>query len=280
VQVARTIAEFERLRDVSGSRPHGFVPTMGALHAGHTSLIDAARARDALVSVSIFVNPTQFGPNEDFERYPRDEERDFAMCEAAGTDLIFAPTVEEMYPPGESTVVRVGDITDRLEGAHRPGHFDGVTTVVAKLLSIVWPDRAYFGNKDAQQIRTVRRMVRDLRMPMEIVGCPIVREEDGLALSSRNVYLGSEERSQALSLSHGLRLAAGAFADGERDAGRLRAIVRGEVEAQPLARIDYVSLAESDTLVELDGAVQGEALLSLAVSFGGTRLIDNTVLVD
>jgi pantoate--beta-alanine ligase len=198
--VARSVAEFqERRRGLPA--PLGLVPTMGYLHDGHRSLMRRARQECASVAVSIFVNPTQFGPHEDFERYPRDEERDLAICREEGVDLVLLPTVEEMYPPGGTTVVSVGDLSRILEGAARPGHFDGVATVVTKLFAIAWPDRAYFGEKDAQQLLVIRRLARDLRFPVEVVGCPIVREPDGLALSSRNVYLSPEERAQALSSS-------------------------------------------------------------------------------
>ncbi len=251
---------------------------MGALHEGHLSLVERAREECATVVASLFVNPTQFGPNEDFERYPRDESTDIALLEQYGVDLLFAPSVEEMYAPGDATTVHVAEVTDRLEGAQRPGHFDGVATVVAKLLNIVQPDRAYFGEKDAQQLLVIRKMVRETHLPAEIVGCPTVREADGLALSSRNVYLSAEERRQALSLSAGLVRARRAFEGGERDPERLRALVRTTIEAQPLASIDYVSLADAGTLDELDGPVLQAALLSLAVRFGRTRLIDNVTL--
>lgn len=275
--VARTVAEFRAARE-GVAAPLGFVPTMGYLHEGHLALVHAARAECATVAASIFVNPTQFGPNEDFERYPRDEERDLALLEAAGTDLVLLPPVQEMYPPGDATRVRVDGITEGQEGARRPGHFEGVTTVVAKLFGMVQPDRAYFGEKDGQQLRVIRRMTRDLLLPIEIVACPTVREPDGLALSSRNVYLSADERAQALSLSAGLRAASEAFDAGERDAGRLRALVRERIEAQPLAEISYVSLADSETLDELEGAVGRTAMLSVAVAFSGATLIDNVVL--
>lgn len=277
MRIAHTIAE---ARAVRANLPStcGFVPTMGFLHAGHRTLMDHARAECQSLAISIFVNPTQFGPGEDFERYPRDEARDLAMCEAAGADLVFMPTVPEMYPAGAATTVTVGGITSVLEGAHRPGHFDGVATVVSKLFHIVGPDRAYFGQKDAQQLLVIRSVVRDLDMPVAIVACPTVREPDGLALSSRNVYLSPEGRMQALSLSRGLRQAAAAFTGGVRNAPLLRGIVEREVAAQPLARIDYVSLADADVLAELDGEIVAPALLSMAVRFGDTRLIDNAVL--
>ena len=275
--VERTIAEFRAAR-AGVPAPLGLVPTMGYLHEGHIALVDAARAECATVAASIFVNPTQFGPNEDFERYPRAEDRDLELLEAAGTDLVLMPAVEEVYPPGDATRVRVGGITEGQEGARRPGHFEGVATVVAKLFGMVQPDRAYFGEKDGQQLRVIRRMTRDLLLPIEIVACPTVREPDGLALSSRNVYLSAAERTQALSLSAGLRAASDAFNGGERDAGRLRAMVRERIESQPLADISYVSLADSETLDELEGAVERAAMLSLAVRFTGATLIDNVTL--
>ncbi|HZP55949.1 MAG TPA: pantoate--beta-alanine ligase [Dehalococcoidia bacterium] len=276
MQVLRTVAEVRAWRrGLAGSV--GLVPTMGYLHEGHLSLVRAARAADAHVLVSIFVNPTQFAPNEDLARYPRDEARDLALLEREGVDAIFAPGVEEMYPEGFSTYVTVEGLTARLEGASRPTHFRGVTTVVAKLLNIVQPERAYFGQKDAQQLAVVRRMTRDLDLPVEIVGMPIVREADGLAMSSRNVYLSPEERQAALVLSRALRLASELCAAGERDAGVLRARMRALIDGEPLARADYVSIADPETLAELD-RVDRPALASLAARFGTTRLIDNTLL--
>ncbi len=277
MDVVRSIADF-RVARAALPAPVGFVPTMGYLHAGHTSLMDRAREECASLIASIYVNPMQFGPNEDFERYPRDEEGDLAQCREAGVDLVLAPSTEEIYPAGASTTVSVTAFADRLEGAHRPGHFDGVATVVAKLFNIVEPDRAYFGQKDAQQLLVIGRLVRDLVLPVEIVGCPIVRDEDGLALSSRNAYLGPDERAQALSLSRGLRRAEEAWGDGVRDAEALRQLVRAEIEAQPLAQLEYISLADLSTLEERAGTVDGASLLSLASRFGATRLIDNTVL--
>ena len=281
MQIARTIAEYRAHRAallVTQPGLVGVVPTMGYLHEGHRSLMRRARAECAIVATTIFVNPTQFGPNEDFTRYPRDEARDFAICEAEGVDIIFAPSVEEMYPEGAETTVSVGRLSTVLEGAARPGHFDGVATVVTKLFSIAQADRGYFGQKDAQQLMVIRRLVDDLRIPTDVVGCPIIREADGLALSSRNVYLSPEEREQALSLSRGLRAAEAAWQDGVRDADSLRRRVLEEIEAQPLANVDYVSLADQRTLDELRGAVGAPALLSLAVRFGATRLIDNILL--
>jgi len=277
MQVARTVEEFRALRAVLPG-PVGLVPTMGALHEGHRSLMRRARRECASLTVSIFVNPTQFAPNEDFTRYPRPEADDLSACEAEGVDLVLMPAVEEVYPNGATTTVSVGPLSRILEGASRPGHFDGVATVVSKLLNIGQPDRAYFGQKDAQQLLVIRRMVRDLLFPVEIVGCPIVRDESGLALSSRNVYLSEEECAQALSLSRGLRRAEAAWLGGMRNAPALRSLVHDDIAAQPLARIDYVSLADMETLGECEGRVTRDALLSLAVRFGTTRLIDNTTL--
>ncbi len=277
MDIARSIVELRAARR-GAAAPVGLVPTMGALHEGHLSLVDRARAECATVVASLFVNPTQFGPHEDFDRYPRDETRDFELFERRGVDLVFAPALKEMYPPGSATVVRISDLAERLEGAHRPGHFDGVATIVTKLFNVVQPDRAYFGQKDAQQLLVIRKLVRDLDMPVEVVGCPIVREPDGLALSSRNVYLSKEERAQALSLSRGLRRVREAFEAGGRDAGALRRLVEETVAAEPLAAVEYISLADAATLDEIEGTVEGPALLSMAVRFGATRLIDNATL--
>jgi pantoate--beta-alanine ligase len=253
--------------------PVGLVPTMGALHDGHRALIRRCRAECASVVTSIFVNPTQFGRADDFERYPRDEASDLASCEAEGVDLVFAPRLEAMYPPGATTRVEVGALGDVLEGAVRPGHFQGVATVVTILLSLVRPDRAYFGQKDGQQSVIVQRLVRDLGMPAEVVIVPTVREPDGLALSSRNAYLGPAERAAAPVLRRALRAALASHDAGERDAARLRDVMRAELATEPLAVPDYVSVADSRTLVELEH-VDGPALLSLAVRFPSTRLID------
>ena len=277
MELARTIAECHRLRGAA-TGDIGLVPTMGALHKGHLSLVAAARAGCDTVVASIFVNPTQFGPNEDLHRYPRDEGGDLALLAAADVHIVFLPPVSEIYPDGYATTVTVRGVTEVLEGARRPGHFDGVATVVSKLFNIVQPHRAYFGQKDAQQLAVIRRMTRDLDMPVEIVGCPTVREADGLAISSRNVFLDAGGREQAVSLPRGLRRAAAAFAGGMRDAASLRRLIRDEIEAQPLAEIDYVSVADGETLVELDATVEATALCSVAVRFGGTRLIDNVVL--
>jgi pantoate--beta-alanine ligase len=276
MKTLRTIAEARAWRGhVAGVL--GVVPTMGYLHEGHLSLVRASRARDDATAATIFVNPTQFAPTEDLSRYPRDEARDLALLEAEGVAAVFMPSVEEMYPAGYGTYVEVEGLTQRLEGASRPAHFRGVTTVVAKLLNILQPDRAYFGQKDAQQLAVVRRMVGDLDLPVEIVGMPIVREPDGLAMSSRNVYLTPEQRQAALVLSRSLDAVRAAFERGERDAPRLRAMIEGAVRAEPLAELDYASVADAGTLDELD-RIERPALVSLAVRFGGTRLIDNTTL--
>jgi pantoate--beta-alanine ligase len=277
-RILRTVAECRAWRD-GCAESVGLVPTMGYLHEGHLSLVRASTSANERTIVSIFVNPTQFGPNEDLAHYPRDEARDLALLEAERVDAVFAPPVEEIYPDGFSTYVAVEGLTERLEGASRPTHFRGVTTVVAKLLNIAQPDRAYFGQKDAQQLAVIRRMVRDLDLPVEIVGMPIVREPDGLAMSSRNVYLSPEHRTAALSLSRALRRAGQAFADGVRDAGALRDMIRSTIEAEPFAQIDYVSVAHPQTLEECEGEVRS-ALASVAVRFGATRLIDNTILGD
>lgn len=254
----------------------GLVPTMGYLHEGHLSLIRQAREECEHVAVSIFVNPTQFGPQEDLSRYPRDLERDMKLIEPY-TDLLWTPTPEIMYPQGYQTWVEVEEMTRPLEGAMRPGHFRGVTTVVAKLFNGVQPDRAYFGQKDAQQAAVIRRMVRDLNFPVEIVVCPIVREPDGLAMSSRNVYLDPQQRQAATILSRSLREAKQAYDNGERDAGMLRQIMKDVLAAEPLADVQYVSCADHETLEELD-SVERKALLSMAVFIGKTRLIDNFIL--
>lgn len=276
MRVIRTVGELRALRRALPGDV-GFVPTMGYLHEGHLSLVRAARAENAHAIVSVFVNPTQFGPGEDYERYPRDEERDLALLQAEQVDAAFVPPVEEIYPAGDATFVEVAHLTERLEGAHRPGHFRGVTTVVAKLLNIVQPRRAYFGQKDAQQLLVVRRMVRDLHLDVEIVGLPTVREPDGLALSSRNAYLTPKEREAALVLFRALRRAEELFAAGERGGEALRAAMREVIAREPLARVDYVSVADAESLEELE-RIEGPALASLAVRIGGTRLIDNVIL--
>jgi len=255
----------------------GFVPTMGYLHEGHLTLIRRARASCGLVVVSIFVNPTQFGPGEDYESYPRDLERDAALAEEAGADVLFYPCVREMYPDGYATYVTVEGMTQKLCGRSRPTHFRGVTTVVAKLFHIVDPDRAFFGEKDHQQLLVIRRMAADLNMKVEVVGVPTVREPDGLAMSSRNVYLDERERAAAVVLSRSLAAAREAYAAGERSAAALTGLVRGMIEAEPLAELDYVEIYGLPDLADVE-RLDGPALLALAVRFGKTRLIDNTVL--
>jgi pantoate--beta-alanine ligase len=255
----------------------GLVPTMGYLHAGHMSLVQAARRECDVVVMSIFVNPKQFGPQEDFATYPRDMEGDLRQAREAGVDAVFTPSVEEMYPPGFLTEVIVHELTAPLCGASRPGHFNGVTTVVAKLLNIVGPDRAYFGQKDYQQVTIIRRMVTDLCMPLEVITCPTVREPDGLAMSSRNAYLNPAERQAALVLSRALRLAEERLAQGERQGARLTATLRDCIAQEPLARIDYVAVCDPQTLREVE-QISGIILVALAVYIGKTRLIDNAVL--
>ena len=257
----------------------GFVPTMGALHEGHLSLVREARRLCDVVVVSVFVNPTQFSPQEDFSRYPRDFTRDTALLTDANVDYIFAPPVEEIYPPGFATYVNVEGLSNKLEGASRSGHFRGVSTVVAILLNIVRPDFAFFGQKDAQQVVIVKRLVRDLAMDAEIVVRPTLREPDGLAMSSRNVYLTDAERRAAPVIYYALRQAKASYAAGERKAGRIIEAARATIEAEPLARVDYIALNDAETLAALDMLDdERPALFSLAVRFGATRLIDNTML--
>ena len=276
---ATTLAELRQARaQLAG--PVGLVPTMGYLHDGHLSLVRTARVECAGVVTSIFVNPTQFGPQEDLAAYPRDLSRDLGLLEAAGVDLVWTPTPEIMYPPGYQTWVTVEEVTRPLEGAMRPGHFRGVATVVAKLFNAVQPDRAYFGQKDAQQAVVIRQMARDLNFPVEIVVCPIQREHDGLAMSSRNTYLNPAERQAATVLSHALAAAQTAHISGVRDADALRKAMVDTIDAEPLARLQYVSCADPDTLQELKGPIPGRALLSMAVYVGKTRLIDNAVIGD
>ena len=275
----RTVITLAELRSARQNLPGsvGLVPTMGYLHEGHLSLVRRARQECDRVIVSIFVNPTQFGPQEDLSRYPRDLERDLRLLEPLGTDLVWLPTAGIMYPPGFQTWVEVETITRPLEGAMRPGHFRGVATVVAKLFNAVQPEKAYFGQKDAQQAAVVRRMARDLDFPVEIVICPIVREPDGLAMSSRNVYLDPEQRKAATVLYRSLSAAKQAYQAGERDAEEIRETMKEVLRKEPLAEVQYVSCADYDTLEELE-TVSGRALLSLAVLIGKTRLIDNMVL--
>lgn len=257
--------------------PIGFVPTMGYLHEGHLSLVREAKQANPVVVVSIFANPTQFAPEEDLDNYPRDIQRDLELLQAEGADLVWIPSVEVMYPAGFQTWVDVEELSQVLEGSYRPTHFRGVTTVVAKLFNAVGPNRAYFGQKDAQQAVVIKRMVKDLNFPLDIVVCPIIREEDGLAMSSRNTYLDPAQRLAARCLSRGLFQAREAFLAGEREAEKLKGIVRGEVESEPLADLQYVSCADPESLDELEGEVRS-CLISLAVYVGKTRLIDNIVL--
>ena len=277
MQVLETIAEMRAAR--RGLTSLGLVPTMGFLHAGHISLVERAKAECGAVAVSIFVNPTQFGPTEDLSRYPRDLPRDLAMLEAAGVELVFTPQPAEIYPPGFSTRVEVGAVAGPLEGASRPGHFAGVATVVAKLFNIVQPTRAYFGQKDAQQSVVIRRMTRDLDLPVEVVVAPTVREADGLALSSRNAYLTPEQRTAAPVLFRALSKAQASFTLGERNAETLRNAMRDVIANTPEAEVDYVSLADPDTMEELV-RIDTRALASLAIRFGHTRLIDNLLLEE
>jgi len=276
MKILDTIAAFKAERSRLGGSV-GFVPTMGYLHDGHLELVRRARAENITVIASIFVNPSQFGPQEDFASYPRDTERDLAMLEEENVRLVFMPTVEEMYPLGFSTWVEVEKVTERLEGESRPGHFRGVATVVAKLFNIVQPDRAYFGQKDAQQLAVICRMVSDLDLNLDIVAVPTVREPDGLAMSSRNIYLTVEERKAALVLWKALCLARGHWEKGQRDVASLRQEMASLIEHEPFATIDYISIADPETLKEI-GVIDRPALVSLAVRIGGTRLIDNTML--
>lgn len=277
MQTVITISELRKARKKLPA-PLGLVPTMGYLHEGHLSLVRAAKRECASVVVSIFVNPTQFGPQEDLDRYPRDLPRDLALLEAEGVDLVWTPTPQIMYPEGYQTWVTVEEITAPLEGAMRPGHFRGVATVVAKLFNAVQPERAYFGQKDAQQALVIRRLVADLNFPLEVVVCPTVREMDGLAMSSRNVYLSPQERQAATVLYRALTAAQAAYQAGERNADQLRRVMQSVLSKEPLAKPQYVSCAKPDNLQEWQGEVTGPALLSLAVFIGKTRLIDNLVL--
>jgi len=260
--------------------PVGLVPTMGYLHPGHLSLIRSARKDCASVVATIFINPMQFGPAEDLTTYPRDLSRDLKLLEEEGTDLVWIPTTEIMYPPAYQTWVTVDEVSKRLEGEMRPGHFRGVATVVSKLFNATQPQKAYFGQKDAQQVIVIRRMVEDLNYALQVVVCPTLREPDGLAMSSRNSYLNPIERKAASVLVHSLRAAQTAYEDGERSAENLRQFIWQILASEPLARPQYVSCAHPETLIELDGMVENGALLSLAVVIGKTRLIDNLLLSD
>jgi pantoate--beta-alanine ligase len=284
MEILRTVAELRQwsrtLRNQvrnDGGNTIGLVPTMGALHAGHASLIHAACSAVGYVAVSIFVNPTQFGPNEDYARYPRTFEADCTLAKAEGADVIFAPPVEELYPNGAATFVEVEGLSQRLDGASRPGHFRGVATVVAKLLIASEADRAFFGQKDAAQVAVLRRMVADLRLAAEIVVCPIVRKPDGLALSSRNIYLSQTEHTQALALSRAVRQVEALVAGGERRAEALVAAARQTFAAQTNVRVDYIELVNWATLEPVEIAAPG-SLFAVAAWVGATRLIDNTIL--
>jgi pantoate--beta-alanine ligase len=255
----------------------GLVPTMGALHAGHLSLVRAARKQCDVVVVSIFVNPTQFGPNEDFAKYPRTFDRDCQLLEKEGVDLVFAPSVDEMYPGGAVTYVTVEGMSDKLCGRSRPGHFRGVTTVVSKLFHIVEPDLAFFGQKDAAQVAIIKRMVRDMNMPVEIVVCPIVREPDGLAMSSRNAYLSPEQRSSALVLSRALRRVQEVFDQGERTAAKLIEKGKQVIAEEPSVRLDYLEIVDPETLEKVD-VISASSLVAGAAFVGTTRLIDNFII--
>jgi pantoate--beta-alanine ligase len=276
MQVLNTIAGMRAaLRDARDHHAQiGLVPTMGALHAGHLSLVRRAREECGIVAASLFVNPTQFGPHEDFDRYPRQLAQDTALFEAAGVDLVFAPSVEEMYPPGATTYIDVGDLGSRLDGAHRPGHFRGVATVVAKLFHIIQPDRAYFGQKDAVQVAVLRRMVRDLNFPVELIACPIVRDPDGLALSSRNAYLSPEERARALILPRTVDAMRQAIAAQTKDRRTLLQIGLNILSQEPAVALEYLEIVNPSTLVPVDTIAPG-TLIAIAAKVGKTRLIDN-----
>jgi len=275
MRIVRTVEEVRAVRPSLG--PLGFVPTMGALHDGHMSLVALAAERCEAVAASIFVNPTQFAPHEDLAQYPRPIEADLAKLEAANVALVFLPAPEEVYPSGFDTRIEVGAIANRLEGAVRPGHFSGVATVVAKLFNIVTPDIAFFGQKDVQQTRVIMQLVRDLDMPVEIAIGPTIREPDGLALSSRNIYLSATERAEAPALFQGLRAAEETYATGTRNADTLRQLIEAPIR-QTKGVIDYVSIADPDTLAELEVIGARGAVVSLAVRFGTTRLLDNVIL--
>jgi pantoate--beta-alanine ligase len=277
--MTRTLTTRAQLRAAMAevARPVGLVPTMGWLHDGHRALIQRARAENATAVVTIFVNPRQFNDSSDFTRYPRDTEADLEICRAEGADIVWLPEVEEVYPPGFDTTVSVGAVAAPLEGAARPGHFDGVTTVVATLFALVGAEHAYFGQKDAQQVMVIRRMAADLALPTQVIPCPTVREADGLALSSRNVHLSPEERHAAPILHRALAVAREAWEEGEREGAVLRGLMEEILATEPLALVEYVSCADAMTLAELEH-VEGPALLSMAVLLGPTRLIDNVLL--
>lgn len=280
-QVIRTITEMKEssYRAREEGKTIGLVPTMGYFHKGHLSLMERARKECGFVVVSLFVNPIQFGPQEDYHRYPRDEERDKKLAEEVGVDVLFIPSVEEMYPEGYSTYVEVIGLTEKLCGRFRPGHFRGVTTVVLKLFNIVNPHKAYFGEKDYQQLKVVERMTKDLNLDIQIVPCPIVREADGLAMSSRNVYLSPEERKSATIIYKSLTSAKEAFLKGERDARKLREIVESQLKNEKLInKIDYIEVVHPETLDELESVGDEGAVIAVALYIGKARLIDNIIL--
>ena len=276
MQVARSIAKMKKLRrECAGSV--GLVPTMGYLHEGHLELVRQAKSENAVAVATIFVNPTQFGPGEDFKSYPRNLDRDLALLEKVKTDIVFVPSDGEMYPVDYDTRVEVGGLTDKLEGKSRPTHFRGVTTVCNKLFNIIQPDRAYFGQKDAQQVIVIQKMASELNMNLEIIVCATVRESDGLAMSSRNTYLTEEERPSAAVLYKSLCVAKDMYEKGERDAARMRQAMHSLISGEPAAKIDYISIADAATLDEVD-IIRGRVLVSLAVRLGKPRLIDNIIL--
>jgi pantoate--beta-alanine ligase len=276
MDTVQSLSDLQRIRKHLAS-PVGLVPTMGFLHEGHLSLVDLARNQNSSVITTIFVNPTQFGPQEDLVSYPQDIPRDLKLLEERGVDLVWIPERDEMYPPGFQTWVMVDEVTKPLEGKMRPEHFRGVTTIVAKIFNAVQPDKAYFGQKDAQQVVVLRRLVKDLNYPLEIVVAPIVREPDGLAMSSRNVYLNPEERQAATVLSRALGAAEKAFKNGDHDADQLKGIMTKTIAGEELAELQYASCADAESLDELSGPIQ-RGLLSLAVFIGKTRLIDTLVI--
>jgi pantoate--beta-alanine ligase len=275
MKIIDTIAAMKAERN-SLDESLGFVPTMGYLHEGHISLVKKAREENKTVAASIFVNPTQFGPNEDFKSYPRDTERDLKLLEPY-TDIVFMPTADDLYPAGYNSWVDVEGLTDKLEGASRPTHFRGVTTIVAKLFNIVRPTKAYFGQKDAQQLAVIKKMVKELNMNLEVIACPTIREPDGLAMSSRNTYLKPDERKAATVLYRSLKLAEKLYSGGERDSTKIRREMTALIRQQPAANIDYISIADNETLDEVD-EITRPVLVSLAVKIGKPRLIDNLVL--
>jgi pantoate--beta-alanine ligase len=279
MQIIHTVTELRQWsrQQRADNKTVGLVPTLGALHAGHASLIRAARKECDSVAVSIFVNPTQFGPNEDFTRYPRTFDADCKLAEAEGADVIFAPSVEDIYPTGATTFVEVEGLSSRLDGASRPGHFRGVATVVSKLFIAAEPDRAYFGQKDAAQVAVLRRMTEDLRLGVEIVVCPIIRDPDGLALSSRNIYLSAEERNQALAISRAIRRVSALFTNGVSDTAALIAAAEELLRNEKEIRVDYITLVDWSTLLPVETATPG-TLFAIAAYVGNTRLIDNMIL--